>query len=345
MLKRGGDIVKHLFEELIRNMDAGLETVLVTIVASSGSTPRGVGSRMLVKADGSVMGTIGGGAVEYRSMQIAADAIKNKASLVQGFTLAKNQAADIGMICGGDVVVYFQYVNPEDREFRNICTEISDALDRNQDSWLILDITETACWQMGLYIKDTKTVGMELPKKLIDCLDISKAYQIEADGRNYYTEPLVQSGRVYIFGGGHVAQELVPVLAHVGFRCVVIDDRAEFANQERFPLAETTIVGDMEHIDDYINITGNDYVCVMTRGHQFDYFVQRQVMAHKPCYIGIMGSKHKIKIVTEKLLGDGYTLEEIQACHMPIGTAIKAVTPAEIAISIAGELIAVRAEK
>ena len=149
---------------------------------------------------------------------------------------------------------------------------------------------------------------------------------------------------MYVFGGGHVAQELVPVLAHVGFRCVVMDDREEFANPQVFPQAKRTVVGDLERISDYVQITERDYVCVMTRGHQFDYYVQRQALAAKPRYIGVMGSRNKIKVTTEKLLADGFTLEEIQFCHMPIGTNILAQTPAEIAISVAGELICVRAE-
>ena len=153
----------------------------------------------------------------------------------------------------------------------------------------------------------------------------------------------MQAGTVYIFGGGHVAQELVPVLAHVGFRCVVYDDRAEFANPQVFPQAAETIVGDLEHIGDRVAIGPQDYVCVMTRGHQFDYYVQKQAMELGPCYIGIMGSRSKIRVVTEKLLEDGFTREEIEGCHMPIGTAIGAETPAEIAVSIAGELIHIRA--
>ena len=109
-----------------------------------------------------------------------------------------------------------------------------------------------------------------------------------------------------------MAQELVPVLAHVGFRCVVMDDREAFAYPQVFLQAERTVVGDMEHISDYVDIRSRDYVCVMTRGHQFDYYVQKQAMALHPYYIGIMGSRNKIRVVTDKLLADGFSLEEIQ---------------------------------
>ena len=250
------------------------------------------------------------------------------------------------MVCGGNVVVYFQYIRPDDGDFAGLCTKVREALGRDEDSWLLLDISDETCWQMGLYSKSTGLLGMDMPgQALQEPIFTSRTLQQEVGGRKYYIEPLVQAGTVYIFGGGHVAQELVPVLSHVGFRCVVMDDREEFANREVFPQAAATIVGNLEGIGSYIDIRPCDYVCVMTRGHQFDYYVQRQALTMKPGYIGIMGSRNKIRVVTDKLLADGFTREEIEACHMPIGTDIRAETPAEIAISIAGELICERAAR
>lgn len=341
-----GEKMRRLFQRLQEVLGNGDGAVLVTVIASSGSTPRGAGSRMLVKADGRVCGTIGGGAVEYRAEQIAVEAIKEKTSYVKGFTLTKNQVSDIGMICGGDVVVYFQYISPEDEKARDYCTQVLAALERDEDSWIVLDITDATCWQAGLYDHTDGLTGIggggqapTLPREMFG----TTARQYEVGGRKYYVEPLVRAGQVYVFGGGHVAQELVPVLTHVGFRCVVMDDREAFANPQVFPDAQETVVGDMGKIADYLTIKEADYVCIMTRGHKADYEVQRQVLACHPRYIGVIGSRNKIGAVTEKLLADGFSLEEIQSCHMPIGTRIYAETPAEIAISIAGEMIAVRA--
>ena len=333
-------MMRELFEKLKKHLEQGEAAVLVTVIASSGSTPRGAGSRMLVDKEGLVCGTIGGGAVEYKAMGIAKEALEKKSSYTHGFTLTRNQVADIGMVCGGDVTVYFQYVDPEDGAFRAFLEQILEAFSQDEDSWLLLDITDETCWKMGLYRRG-EALGMDLPEEMDKSFGV-KALQREAGGRKYYVEPLVQAGTVYVFGGGHVAQELVPVLAHVGFRCVVMDDREEFANPQVFPQAKRTVVGDLERISDYVQITERDYVCVMTRGHQFDYYVQRQALAAKPRYIGVMGSRNKIKVTTEKLLADGFTLEEIQFCHMPIGTNILAQTPAEIAVSIAAEWIATR---
>ncbi len=346
--------MEELFRELEQQMLCGRETVLATIIASSGSTPRGAGSRMLILSDGSIRGSIGGGAVEYQAIQTGLAAMREKQSAVHGFSLTRNQTADIGMVCGGDVVVYFQYASPENTALLSLCREIRKALARDEDSWLVMDITEETCWQMGLYTQKGGFVGMECLKAAVGDREgdakafareffRKKAVQKEVRGRKYYCEPFVCAGTVYIFGGGHVAQELVPLLAHLNFRCVVMDDRKEFARPELFPQAAKTVVGDLEHIGESVSIQPQDYVCIMTRGHQYDYYVQKQAMQAHPKYIGIMGSKNKAAVIREKLLQDGFCPEEVDACHTPIGVEIAAETPAEIAVSIAGELIKVRA--
>ena len=328
--------MKQLFKELQRCLKEGEPSVLVTIVDSSGSTPRGAGSRMLVAADGIRRGTVGGGAVEHKAMEIAIAALKKKESFIQSFSLTRNQTADIGMVCGGDIRICFQYVAPGDLQMEELCAQILQAMDQDRDCWLVLELTDVASWHMGL-LQNGSCFGLTFPPLG------AKAGQLQLEGRVFYTEPLVQAGTVYIFGGGHVARELVPLLAHLNFRCVVMDDRAEFANPQVFPQAVRTIAGNLERISDYVQITRRDYVCIMTRGHQYDYYVQKQVLPLKPRYIGIMGSRNKIRVTTDKLLADGFSLEEIRSCHMPIGTAILAQTPAEIAVSVAGELIFVRA--
>ena len=131
--------MKALFEELSNVLAKGEEAVLVTIIAGSGSTPRGTGSRMLVRQDGSIKGTVGGGAVEYQAILTAMEAMEHKASYTKGFTLNRNQVADIGMVCGGNVVVYFQYIRPDDGDFAGLCTKVREALGRDEDSWLLLE--------------------------------------------------------------------------------------------------------------------------------------------------------------------------------------------------------------
>ncbi|MDK2965525.1 MULTISPECIES: XdhC/CoxI family protein [Lacrimispora] len=335
--------MRQLFREVLSTLLKGEDAVLVTIIASSGSTPRGTGSHMLVRQDGTTAGTIGGGAVEFKSVERAEKAIKDKCSYTHGFVLGKEQVADLGMICGGDVVVYFQYLDHEDLNFQMVCREIDKAFDRDEDSWLIMDITDETAWGMGIY-NETGFWGIGEPDEAGKAeLLKNKSVQISCGGRRYYSEPLVSAGCVYIFGGGHVAQEIVPVLAHLGFKCVVFDDREEFANRTLFPAAENVITGDYQSIFNYLEIRECDYVCIMTRGHQSDYVVQRQVLTRNACYVGVIGSRKKLASIKEKLMADGISGDKIDSCHSPIGLEIYAETPAEIAISVAGELISVRA--
>lgn len=123
--------MRKLFRTVLETLEKGEDGVLVTIIASSGSTPRGAGSHMLVRQDGTTEGTIGGGAVEYRSIQRSQKAIEEKSSYTHSFVLGKEQVADLGMICGGDVVVYFQYLDHENQEFKELCRKIEEAYDKD----------------------------------------------------------------------------------------------------------------------------------------------------------------------------------------------------------------------
>lgn len=150
---------------------------------------------------------------------------------------------------------------------------------------------------------------------------------------------------VYLFGGGHVSVCVSQALSHVDFNTVIYDDRADFSNPERFPEALKTISAPYEELFEHITLTDQDYVLIMTRGHLCDYEVQKKVMTTPACYIGVIGSRSKIHHVTEKLLRDGFTKEEIERCHTPVGVPIGAEAPEEIAVSIAAELILERSRR
>ncbi|MEY8337164.1 XdhC family protein [Lachnospiraceae bacterium 62-35] len=337
--------MERIFQKLAVDLEKGFGAVLVTVTESCGSVPRGAGAKMLVRHDGRSEGTIGGGEVEHWAVKEAFKALEEESSFFRCFSLTRKEEHGIGMICGGAVRVYFQYVSPRNQRFRELCSQILYALRQDEESWIALNLTDNSSWDMEIFTAGGGETPLysELWKKIRERKGKERAFSYESAGGKYYIEPLVRPGKVYVFGGGHVAQALVPILCQVDFSCVVMDDRREFANPDVFPQAEQLIVGDFEDISAYISLKPCDYVCIMTRGHQFDYQVQKQALLRKPRYIGVMGSRNKIKTVTEALLQDGFTKEEIESCHMPIGTRIYAETPAEIAISIAGELIAVRA--
>ena len=337
--------MKQLFETIRQQLEQENDAVLVTVIASSGSTPRGAGARMVITDKGRIYGTIGGGAVEYKSTQIAAEALKNRESQIHNFILAPNQVADLGMICGGNVTVYFRYISNTDTDFLDFAESLLNLYDRGETSWLLTDLSEGSEGKMGVYGVKSGLYGMEAPECDLRTALVSRTQHILLNGREYYAEELVHSEIVYVFGGGHVAQELVPLLAHVGFRCVVADDRPEFSSKELFPEAERVVLVDFKNIWKEITLTEDDAVCVMTRGHACDTDVQLQVLRTPVRYVGVMGSKHKTATVQRILRENGIPEERIAAIHTPIGLAIKAETPAEIAVSIAAELIQERAER
>ncbi len=149
---------------------------------------------------------------------------------------------------------------------------------------------------------------------------------------------------VYIFGGGHVSMELAKLVRYVGFEFVVWDDREEFATKDRFVGAKDVICAPMENILDRVNVTKNDMVVVMTRGHVSDYLVEKQMLKSDAGYIGVIGSTNKNKVLKEKLLEDGFSEDELNRVCAPIGFQIAAETPEEIAISIVAELIMYRSK-
>ena len=327
--------MRRMLQVMKTRLMAGEDLVMVTVTASSGATPRGAGARMLVGKNGRICGTIGGGAVEYRSEQIAKTVLQEKSSRGHDFTLTRDDVQNLGMICGGACNVFFHYLSAGDTDILALAEETEARFARGEDTWLVSDIGEGG----RLYLADKSDAGL-LPYLA------RQPHRVQAQGHALYIEQIVTGGRVYVFGGGHVAQELVPVLAHVGFRCVVMDDRPEFADKALFPGAEQVILGDFHRISDFVTIGREDYVCVMTRGHAGDTIVQAQALKCRPCYCGVIGSRHKAAGVRKVLKEEyGLTEEELNGVTTPIGISIQAETPAEIAISIAAQLIAHRAAK
>ncbi len=151
--------------------------------------------------------------------------------------------------------------------------------------------------------------------------------------------------KAYIFGGGHVGKEVQRVLSYLGFASHVLDDRKEFANRERFPGATTvTVLADYYSAFEGLDIDENSYIIIVTRGHSWDYEVLKTALKYKtPAYLGMIGSKRKNKTIFDKLLKDGFSQDDLKRVHAPIGLEIGAETPEEIAISIAAEIIQVKA--
>ena len=306
-----------IFTTLLYQMEKHHDTVLCTIIADSGSTPRGMGAQMLVGEKGLLCGTIGGGAVEGQSIELGKKLLRERRSTVHEYRLHHNDTEDIGMVCGGDVTVHLQFIAADDPAWQKLAGDVLHRIALRQPGWLALALDGGAP-----ELRDTA----------------------ESDAA-HVTLPLPIGERAILFGAGHCSLALCPLLTTVGFRVTVVDDRPELVTRERFPTADAVVCCDLDHLADAVPVGGEDYVVVMTNGHSHDFAVQEQVLRGQYAYIGVIGSHSKTASVNARLRAAGISEEAIATVHTPIGTAIKAVTPEEIAVSIAGEMICVRATR
>lgn len=322
--------------ETVHALEAGSAVELVTVAEASGSTPRGVGAIMAVFPGGRALGTIGGGNVEYEAQQLAARLLESGGSALRRFRFVQGDAASLGMVCGGDVTVQFQYLPAGEGQAAAVLRDLAEASAGDLDTWLVRKIEGEAVSAMGTADRNGfRHLAAPPPPSLLRNGPVF-------DG-GWLSIPIVRAGRVYIFGGGHVSRALVPAIAAVGFRPVVYDDRPEFASSALFPQAERVLCGSFAEIARQVSLTADDYAVVMTRGHQADYEVLEQILRSGAKYLGCIGSKRKLALCRERLLAAGFTPEEYARVHAPIGLAIGAETPEEIAVSITAQLIAVRA--
>lgn len=306
-----------IFTTLLYQMEKHHDTVLCTIIADNGSTPRGRGAQMLVGEKGLLCGTIGGGAVEGQSIELGKKLLRERRSTVHEYRLHHNDTEDIGMVCGGDVTVHLQFIAADDPVWQKLAGDVLHRIALRQPGWLALAL-------------DGGTPALR------DDAEADSAHAVL---------PLPIGERAILFGAGHCSLALCPLLTTVGFRVTVVDDRPELVTKERFPTADAVVCCDLDHLADTVPVGGEDYVVVMTNGHSHDFAVQEQVLRGQYAYIGVIGSRAKTASVNARLRAAGIREEAIATVHTPIGTAIKAVTPEEIAVSIAGEMICVRATR
>ena len=306
-----------IFTTLLYEMEKHHDTVLCTIIADSGSTPRGKGAQMLVGDAGLLSGTIGGGAVEGGAIALGRTLLRERGSAVHEYKLRHNDGEDIGMVCGGDVTVHLQFIAAGDPVWRELAGSVLHRIALRQPGALVLALDGGA-------------------PALRDVPETDSAH---------FALPLPIGQRAVLFGAGHCSLALCPLLTTVGFRVTVVDDRPELVTKERFPTADAVICCDLDRVTETVPIGEEDYVVVMTNGHSHDFAVQEQVLRGRYAYIGIIGSRAKTASVNARLREAGISEAAIASVHTPIGTAIKAVTPEEIAVSIAGEMICVRATR
>lgn len=248
----------NLFEKISAEQKIGKPIVLATVVRSIGSAPRSEGAKMLVYQDGSIDGTIGGGAVEKAVLDVAANMINTNQTKLLDYDLGK----DLAMSCGGKMTIFLETLSPQ-------------------------------------------------PQLLI-------------------------------FGAGHIGAALAKIGKMLGFKITMVDNRPEFANKDRLPEADTIFTMEYDLALEKVSFTPESYIVLVTHRHAHDQEILEHCVQQSCKYLGMIGSKTKVKKSFDLLRQKRIPEEIINKIHSPIGLDIGADTPEELAIAIAGEMIAVR---
>lgn len=251
-----------IYEEIVQLRREGRRGALATIINVRGSIPSFETAKMLVRDNGTIAGTIGGGCVEAEVWQAAKEVMQDEKPRSLTFNLNNNPKYDSGLVCGGTLEVFI--------------------------------------------------------------------------------EPVLPAATLYIFGAGHVALNLYKVARMAGFDVIVVDDREAYANRERFPEAKDVYAEDFDRVLNQLSPNESSYLVITTRGHRDDMRVLRWAVETPARYIGMIGSQRKVIAIYKELEREGIAREKLERVYAPMGIDIGAITPEEIAVSIAAELIAIR---
>ena len=247
-----------MIKEALNIVDSGEKVAVATVTNQKGSTPAEPGKMMIVKADGTFAGTVGGGKLEFKSIAYAKECIEREISKQYRFDLEE----DLEMTCGGYVEIFINVIKPE------------------------------------------KTV--------------------------------------VIVGGGHIGKVLENLARKAGFQTIVIDEREDISNRERFSEAKEVIRGDIKEECSKLETNSNFYIVISTHGHAHDQVALESLINKTYKYIGVIGSKHKIITMFENMIDKGFDHEKLDKVHSPIGLAIGGNSPEDIAVGILAEMIMVK---
>lgn len=338
-------------KKLLRAMNdllAGKESfALATVIDRSGSAPRSAGAKMLVRQDGEIEGTVGGGILEAQVRELAGKVLKDHKAAIQGFIFDGKDAASMDAICGGQVDVLIEWINVENPDTAAVIRGLKSSFENHQKSWLLTLLLPGAVSTSHALVREDRAVTGSLPESVsIDSIrEIRTPKQKEIEGKLLIIEPVNNAGSALIFGAGHVSRSLAEFTHAVGFRTVVIDDRPEYASRERFPQADQIVILDsFSELAKKVEMDRDSYIVIVTRGHLNDQDVLEQALKTKAVYIGMIGSRRKCELIFQDLRKKGFTEDDLRRVHAPIGLPIRAETPEEIGVSIAAEMIRERAE-
>jgi len=347
--------MEPLNQQILDCLKKGEPFAVASIMAHKGSTPRTSGSKMIVLKDRTIYGTIGGGLVEALVIDACLELTDTHKSRIKEFSLNRELKDGLDMVCGGNMTFLMEAFVPG-HDLTNVYTALVCLEKKGRKGFLVSKIEGFSksdfTTRKSLVLADSTIHGPCLvPKHLMDEMNENRfpgtfpvIYHHGLE--EFIIEPIHPSDTLYIFGAGHVGFHLARMAHLTDFQTVVVDDREEFANPARFPHSKAVhVVKKFENSFDGLSIDKNAYIVILTRGHLHDQTVLELSLKTNPAYIGMIGSRTKQRQIYANLRAKGITDTTLKAVYSPIGLEIHAETPAEIAVSIIGEIIKIKAEK
>jgi xanthine dehydrogenase accessory factor len=339
--------MRDLLPQLQAALDGRRPFVWCRLVETRGSTPQKAGATMLVFADGAQAGTLGGGCVEAEVKRRSLALLAEGRAEICKFQLDSDYGWDDGLICGGRMQVLVEPVaaSPAIDYYSRLARHVADGKGVTEAVVFDRELSGLAAPASYLFDSDDKLVAV----KRDGCPDLVREHlrPIASRPRPYVAKgiaylPILPRCRLLIVGGGHVGKAVADLAADLEFDVWIVDDRAEFASPERFPRAERRISGPIDRILPDLEITRDTYCLIVTRGHNHDQEALFHLVNRGARYVGLIGSRRKIKLIYDNLAATGVSREALAAVHAPLGIDIGSQTVPEIAVSICAELVAHR---
>ena len=346
--------MKDVFDAIIETFARGEKAALSTIVSSRGSLPMSKKAKMLVREDGTFVGTVGGGCLEADVWAEARQVMASGTPSLQRFILTEKHAGEEGLNCGGNAEIFTEPVCPgpleelfhrvrqlqETRGTGMLATLVSGPADTLGRKMLVTETGE----QVGTLGDPLLDARVRENKERTTGEDLLSVLYLEHHGveSRIFVEAILPAPQLVLFGGGHVSKAIARIAKTVGFRIVVVEDRPTFASPERFPEADQLVICNFDSVIGKLAIDTESYLVAVTRGHQWDQTIIEQVAWTSARYIGMIGSRRKIALMWKKLEEKGIPRPLLNRIHAPVGLDIHADTPEEIAVSVVAQLIQVR---
>ncbi len=323
---------------------AGETVALATVIARRGSVPQAIGAKMLVRTDGGLTGTVGGGCGEAAVRRTALDVVDVGAPCRMQVDLMDDPVLDAEAVCGGLMDVFVDCWTPVDADLAERVGQghepVALALAVRQGSLPPRRLLVTSTSAVGNWLDSDRRSAVVAAART--ALAAGNSSLVTVAGESVFIDVMMPSPRLIIAGAGHIAQPLAAMAGMAGYHVTVIDDRPDYAHRDRFPWADAVVCTNFARALDPKDLNPNTALVIVTRGHRHDFLLLGQALGHPLGYLGMIGSRRRVATVTNLLRERGAREEHLARVHAPIGFDIGAVTPAEIAVSIMAQLVQVR---